>query len=232
MVHLLLMLILGIAATAGGEKFDRLGTATPGAVVPASNHDCTGTRFHNHDETFEGAFCWQYGGVMPPFYGAFAEGFDLGAARIECGTIWVTRVWDFAPHPYDLYIWEGGISVPPGNVLHVVTGCIPENIPLWPTMGANSAEIGQAVETEFALGYWTDFSAMQCAYFLGGDLDGTGGFPWTCIVPGIGYPTGWQDPSLVWGPIRSLGLGGTYTEIPTPMESETWGGIKRLFAKQ
>lgn len=225
----LLIFVLGVGAATAGSEFNQLGPAETGAIIPSNSDDCTGTPFHNHDLSFEGAYAWQYGGVIPPFYGAFAEGFNLGEVWIECGAMWATRIWDWDPHPYDMYIWEGGITSAPGNVLHVVVDCIPENVPLWPTMGENHAEIGYAVSGEFALGYWADFSSQQCAWFLGGDIDGPGGFPWTCIVPGIGYPTGWQNPSIVWGQIRSLGLGGTHTEIPTSVKSETWGGIKRLF---
>ncbi len=52
--------------------------------------------------------------------------------------------------------------------------------------------------------------------------------PWTCIAPGIGLPTGWHDPSLVWGDTRSMGC-GVYFERGTPVEPETWGAVKSLY---
>ena len=38
----------------------------------------------------------------------------------------------------------------------------------------------------------------------------------------------WTDPSVVWGPTMSMGL-GFYTTTPLPAESVTWGSIKALF---
>ena len=47
-------------------------------------------------------------------------------------------------------------------------------------------------------------------------------------APGIGYPTGWNDPSVVWGPTQSLGLGLVYV-WNSPVESQSWGSIKSMF---
>ena len=65
-------------------------------------------------------------------------------------------------------------------------------------------------------------------YIVAADLDGAGGHPWTYIAPGIGYPTGWNDPSIIWGTTQSLGLGGVFSGC-SPAESRSWGSMKALF---
>jgi len=61
------------------------------------------------------------------------------------------------------------------------------------------------------------------------DLDGFGGMPRTRIAAGIGYPTGWQDPSIIWGPTQALGLGPWCAQEPIPVERATWGRVKNLY---
>jgi hypothetical protein len=61
-----------------------------------------------------------------------------------------------------------------------------------------------------------------------GTRDGPGGHPWTCIAPGIGYPSGWQDPSVVWGETQSMGCSVNF-EQSTPIEPATWAVVKALF---
>jgi hypothetical protein len=48
-------------------------------------------------------------------------------------------------------------------------------------------------------------------------------------MPGIGYPSGWQHPNVVYPDCASMGIGVTITDDPSPAESETWGAIKSLF---
>ena len=71
----------------------------------------------------------------------------------------------------------------------------------------------------------------QCEEYVCADESGPGGHPWTNIAPGIGYPSGWQNPNVVWPNCRSLGIGATITEEPSPVESVTWGAIKTLFQR-
>ena len=71
------------------------------------------------------------------------------------------------------------------------------------------------------------------------DLDGAGGHPWTCVAPGLQWPSGWQDPSIVYEPTRSMGIGVYFGRDPAGVEelpevqqlpqSPTWGTVKELF---
>ncbi len=64
---------------------------------------------------------------------------------------------------------------------------------------------------------------------MAADLNGPGGCPFTCIAPGIGYPTGWQDVDTVFGPTRAVGIGTWVREPPTPVQEKSWGAVKALY---
>ena len=65
---------------------------------------------------------------------------------------------------------------------------------------------------------------------LGRDLDGPGGCAMTNIAPGIGYPTGWQNVSVTWGPTQALGIGAEVTPCdPVPTMESSWGRVKSLY---
>jgi hypothetical protein len=62
------------------------------------------------------------------------------------------------------------------------------------------------VEGAFWVGFAVEPSDQAPGFFIAADTDGPGGCPYTNIAPGIGYPTGWQNVGVVWGPTRSLGI--------------------------
>lgn len=216
-----------VAADIGAE----LGYRADTVVLPLLDSECEDSLHVHHDDTFENGYCWGYGGIVPPYYGAFAEGFSMGAGFVECGAFWFTQAGNYWPCPMDLYVWEGGAASPPGIVLFMSGGHLPENVPPWPTIGQNDFPIGLGVSGEFTVGYWADHSSAICPYYIAADLNGPGGHPWVNIAPGIGYPTGWQDPSMIWGPTQSLGIGVYFQPPPTEVTSETWGRLKSLFAR-
>ena len=166
------------------------------------------------------------------YWGAFGEGI-VGEpwAVIGCVKIWVSTLPGyFYGQTCDVYVWEGGVSGPPGAVLDLVAGVVLGNVPNWPTVGENDVQVHYPLfQEECTVGYWGNWPGMHCAYYVGADLDGFGGgHPWTYIAPGIGYPTGWNDPSIIWGPMQSLGLGAVYA-WNSPAEARSWGSIKALF---
>ena len=64
--------------------------------------------------------------------------------------------------------------------------------------------------------YWADFSTQGCGYYVAADLNGPGGCPMTNIAPGIGYPTGRNNASVVWGPVQAIGIGSWFgAGVPT-----------------
>jgi hypothetical protein len=207
-----------------------LGYSEETTIVGPERECSGGTLVHNHDGSFETGYTWQYGGCQYPYYGAFGEGYDLGAGTIECGAYWVSTVPGFCDgYPADCYVWEGGIGSTPGQVLAVVTGVLFTNMPMWPTVGQNDVDMNVPFAGGFTVGYWGVWPGSNWCFGCAADVDGPPGHPWTCIAPGIGYPSGWQDPSIVWGPTSSMGCGVYFESNPTPAESETWGAVKALY---
>ncbi len=198
-------------------------------VGPGTDACASGTLIYNHDGSFENGYTWQYGGCQSPYYGAFGEGYDLGAGTAACGAYWVTTIPGFCDgYPADCYVWEGGLDSTPGQVLAVVTGVLFTNMAVWPTVGQNDVDLNVAVAGSFTIGYWGVWPGANWCFFCAADENGPGGHPWTCIAPGTGYPSGWQDPAIVWPNAKSMGC-GVYFEQATPAESATWGAMKALF---
>ncbi len=228
----LLALLLSLAALrcASADPALELGPRDDAITRPSTEECSAGTLYVNHDGTVENGYAWCMGWA-PPYYGAFAEGFDLGCGSIVCGEYVFTQIGYFAGHPMDAYIWDGGVTREPGGVLYVVHDVIPESVPVWPECGENDIEISYAVSGEFSLGWWADFQEEVQQWFMCADENGPGGHPWTCIMPGIGYPTGWNNPSVVFGQCQSLVIGAHFQEAGSPAEAPTWGALKNLFAR-
>ncbi len=221
---------VGIVVSAWASDFATLGPSDETILVGDTESRCEGTAFSNHDNSFEAAFGWQYGGVAPPYYGAFGEGCALGAVTIECLTIWLTRIATEDPTVgLDAYIWEGGVTSEPQNVIYVLPGVDPGIPGAWPVVTELDVPVGFVVEGDITVGYWADFSGTLCEYYLAADTNGPEGHPWTCVAPGSGFPSGWQHPDYVLGSVQSWALGGYYTEGGAPASSLTWGAIKGLF---
>lgn len=198
-------------------------------IGPGADACSDGELIYHHDGVCDDGVCWQFGGIVPPYYGAFGEAYDLGAGTIFCGAYWVVQIGYYAGHPSDLYVWDDGVESTPGSVIGLVTGHVFDNVPYWPACGQNDIEMEICVDGPFTVGLWADFSDEPCQYYVARDLNGPAGMPWTNIAPGIGYPTGWHHPNLIWDHTQSLLIGVYFAEGGTPVESVTWGTVKALF---
>jgi len=223
-----LLLALALAAVAAHASDPvSLGYSDQTVVIGPGPDACAGgILIHNHDGSFENAYAWQYGGQRPPYYGAFGEGYNLGRGMVWCAVCWLTRGGDY-PATGDCYVWAGGFGAEPGEVLALVSG-VDFDPYYWPMVTQYDVEMNLAVDGPFTVGCWGDWPGHVAAWYCAADLDGPGGHPWTCIAPGLGYPSGWRDPSIVWPAIRSMGF-GAYFEQSTSVSSETWGAIKAMF---
>ncbi len=239
---------LAAALSAAGASTDgarSLGWNSSTYIVPAAGTDPTRSVVAHHDGTFEDAFCFQFGAVVPgTTYGALAEGFyGLGDEddiyMIDNVVLWVTQDGTYTNQLLDLYIWDGGIGAAPGVVLYQSAGRSLTNVPLWPAVGENVLAVSYEVPVNnFSIGYWADFSTTLCGWYIAADRTGVIGDPWVCVAPGLGYPTDWQNAEVVWqAPINSLGIGadivlhstsGVEEEVPG-QELSTWGLIKQLY---
>jgi hypothetical protein len=213
----------------------RAGTvgAVTGIVVLAAlavgRAECpSGQLFVHHDGSFENGFSWTYYSSGAP-YGCFGEGYDLGPGVINCAAYWIINgAGSWGGCLWDLYIWDGGITREPGYVIAAAPGVIFYNTPYWPDVGQNDHEMDVHVADEFTVGHF-DTGQWDSYVYIAADCNGLGGHPWTCVPPGVDWPSGWQDPALVWGTTRSLGIGVYFTPDATPAEITTWGAVKSLF---
>lgn len=190
------------------EVATELGYRADVQIISSGDQDDCGPRLeHNHDGSMENGYCWGFGGIVPPYYGAFAEAFDLGPTTLRCGAYWFTQIGYYTGQPTDFYVWEGGITDPPGGVLAVVPGVTGLDIPFWPECGRSDIEFDLEVDGEFTVGSWADFSQEVCGYYVCADENGPEGHPWVNFAPGIGYPTGWHHVSMLFPDCVSMGIG-------------------------
>jgi len=226
----ILLVILAVTNAVGAEHFRELGHREDTVMRSDPGDQCLGVPIYNHDFSCENAYCWQGSAAIPPYYGAFGEAFDLGCANVECGLYWFTQIGYYTGGPIDVYVWDNGVPCPedpPGDVLCVVPGVSGLHVECWPACTLNEIQIGCRVDGPFTVGYWTEFCC--CELYICADENGSGGCPWTCIAPGIGFPTGWHPVYDVWQDCVSLCIGATIIDDPSPAPSRTWGSIKELF---
>ncbi|MEZ4650690.1 MAG: hypothetical protein R3E97_18275 [Candidatus Eisenbacteria bacterium] len=160
------------------------------------------------DGSAENGYAWHSSGIAPPNYGAFAAkyGWEYGACGIE---LILTSTADSPCRTLDAYLWQNAGGAP-GAVLLMAPDLDPCPVAIWPELSVHDFYLGMPTENTcggFWVGYWADFSQTDPGFYVAADLDGPGGVPYTNIAPGIGYPTGWNNVSVVWGPTQSLGIG-------------------------
>jgi len=218
-----------LAGAANAGDVATLGYSEDTVILGGPGDQCAGRPIYNHDYSLENGYNWHNMGTQPPYYGCFGEAFDVGPATVECGLYWFTQIGYYDNAPMDAYVWEGGVTGTPGEVLCVVPGITGLDVAMWPSCSLHEIEIGCCVSGEFTVGYWPDFYHAPAEWFCCADENGPGGFPWTCIAPGIGYETGWHHVNVVFPDCVSMGIGGTITEVPSPVESVSWGAIRSLF---
>jgi hypothetical protein len=202
------LLAMGLAspAQASSPAAASVGPGHGVGLPSADDGHQRGVLFMNYDGSAENGYCWCDGGIAPPYYGAFAECYEEDYAFVTGIRLVLTGLGE-PVGPLDAYVWADD-NGSPGAVLSVTTGLLPSSVPNWPEVGTNDLYIIPASASgRFWVGYWADFSSTPCGYYVAADLDGPGGCPTTNISPGIGYPTGWNDVSVVWGPTRALGIG-------------------------
>lgn len=205
-----------------------VGGGSGGAIV-GERGGC-GSFVMNADDTHEGAYAWQYGGVVAPNYGAFAEPYSEGAVEVCAGVFDFTSVGGQLDQTMDVYIWsdDGGV---PASVLCLRPAVSPGHIAYWPGFTRLTVPLDPCcVDGAFWVGYWGDWPGGGAAWFVGSDLDGPGGCPMTNIAPGIGFPTGWNSVSVAWGPTQALAIGAEVRSCaPVVAVKSSWGRVKALF---
>lgn len=195
---------------------------------PSTDGDCE--VFCHHDDSLEGGFCWQFGGAAPPDYGAWAECYE-GAVWIREIHLYFTQTGYYTGQTMDVYIWEDDGTGLPGAVAGAQLGVSPGPIDFWPTITRVELDFSLEAPESHWIGFWGNWPDEVCAWYIMADQDGFPGCPATKIAPGIGYPTGWNDPNIIpaFYPITSMGICKCATEEPTPTAKATWGRIKSMY---
>ena len=231
MRRLAILILLAGALGGAASAAEYAGSVGIGQGIPIPGGDsdpCPPSTLNlNYDGSAENGYCWQYGGIVPPYYGAFAECYALEYSYV-CGIQLHLTGIGYPCAPFTAYVWEDAGGVP-GNVLATVAGLNPCPVATWPSISTHDINVGSVfVNGAFWIGYWANWSAQPCGYFVAADTNGFGGCPFTNIAPGIGYPTGWNNVSAVWGPTQAIGIGswGPGIPPPNPTVETSWGRIK------
>lgn len=210
-----------------GEFRQEAGPAAGVLVHFGARGDC-GSLELNSDGSYENACAWRNQGLQAPFYGAFAECYT-GPVEICAAVLDLTQTGSFHGQPIDVLVWddEGGC---PGVVRCLRAGVILASIAEWPSISRHVISLeGCCTGESYWVGCWQATPFEHDVYLVGADRNGTGGCPKTCVAPGIGYPTGWQNVSVGWGPTQALGIGvQTRACSPVPTQTTTWGRVKAL----
>ncbi len=248
LVSLVAVLAVGLFSVALAGPYSSLGYSNETVVIEPEGRPGR-LEVANHDGTFEDAFCWQGAGCVgstPPYYGCFAEAFDLTYGEVNGISIWLTRGGDDSfSSDLDILVWDGGVLSSPedASVIEVFPGAIPTNVPMWDTVGRNDFPVTTfTIHDPFSVGYYSDFAGTNCDWFLAVDRDGAGGgHPWTNVLPDLeDLPDGWVTPDQVWGaPVASFGIAIDFTDLSdAPFdddydhgsdESSTWAQVKALY---
>lgn len=235
----LLLAIAALVAPLSGAHSEELtgkvynGTEVIHGTVENQGDGGCGTLVFNADGTYENGFCWRYNGVVPPYYGAFAECYSSAEEVSVCSVVLdLTQLGTYAGQTSDIYVWDDAGGVP-GNVLCVRLDFDPGTPAFWPSVSRHTAILdGCCTSGDFWVGCWGNWPGEGCAYFFAADLDGPGGCPYTNIAPSSTWPTGWQNVSVVWGPTAAMGIGAEIHPCgATPTHATTWGRIKGLYRR-
>jgi hypothetical protein len=203
-----------------------------GGILIDDGHDTVcGTVMINSDGSYENGYCWQYAGCVAPYYGAFAECYFYTDPAVCANVFHLTQTGGQDGYLLTSYVWKNAGGVP-GPVCDTAGPLAPGAIAFWPSISEHTVDMNDCCPgDEFWVGYWGGWPGLACGWFCGADLDGFGGCPFTNIAPGIGFPTGWNNVSVAWGPTQAMGIGCEVNPCvpPVPTEETTWGQIKAVF---
>jgi hypothetical protein len=229
-----LSMLLAVAALVAGVSANAADVASTGAGVGVLNDTfdgACGALAMNSDGGYENGYAWQFGGTVAPYYGAFAECYATPNLKACSVVLDLTQIGYDVGQTLDAYAWADAGGAP-GAVINVAVGADPGAIAFWPSLSRhviNLPDDSDCVDATWT-GYWGNWPGAQSGWFIGADTNGFGGCPYSNIAPGIGYPTGWNNVSVVWGPTQALGIGGEFVSCePSPTVEATWGQIKNLY---
>ncbi|MBK8233320.1 MAG: hypothetical protein IPK72_22795 [Candidatus Eisenbacteria bacterium] len=205
---------------------------TPEVAMSASAL-CEGMTVTSTDGSFETAYWWQYGGVVAPDYGSFAERFETDGQLCQIGLQFTGIGLLETGGPLDLYVWANDAEFP-GTVLYFKTNVYVGSVPIWPVVREHFEDVTEVlcVDGPYWVGYWGNWPGGSTQLYLAVDLTGEPGQAMTKVAPGLAFPEGWQPVNDVFGPTHALGISIKLADCsPVPVESMSWGKVKSLYAQ-
>lgn len=214
-------------------RIEELLCAAIAMFVPATTlaDPCGELRLHS-DGTWENGYAWSDSYSPPPDYGAFAECYS-GVGEICTLVYWVTDIGFHYGGVFDAFVWQDDGTGQPGNVLCTRVAIDPGTIPEWPAV----RQLDVALENCCVSGnWWVGFRGTWGlpAFWVLADTNGPNqGCPMTKIRPGVTWPEGWQDVSVIYPEeTKSLGIGAYLRPCaPVAAERASWGRVKALYAR-
>ena len=211
---------------------DLLVTLGPGegAAVPSpAEPPCDGVLLEHGDGSWEYAYAWRNESVALPDFGGFGEGYT--ATGSVCGMrAYLTTTPGHGDFGYMNALVYDSDGTNPGNVLSVTVDILVEQLSFWPEVSIREFEVTPTdVDGEFFVYLWPNWPGAWERWYFAVDRTGLPGLPRTKIVPGFGYPSGWQNPNVAFGPTKAMGVGAYVEEGPSPVASASWSQIKSLF---
>lgn len=213
---------------------DQVAQTGPGSgVLIDTGREACGTLGMNGDGSYENGFGVRHGFFSSDIGGTFAECFT-GPANVCAMVFDLTTVFDFGPgQTFDATVWDDANGLP-GQVVCILPAVDPYPVALWPSVSRHTLTF--PVECCMTGNFWVGHRGnwgnvfTPVYWYVAADLDGFGGCKLLNYPPGIGYPTGWQDVSLAFGPAAALGIGCETTVCgATPIEPSSWGRVKSLY---
>jgi hypothetical protein len=226
------------SALAADEPFGSTGYSENTTIIEASptpddGEGCPGDLIMCWTGFVDNGYCWQFGGVVEPDYGSWAECYMDDKWFICELHLYFTQTGYYMGQTCDVYVWENDPGTGyPGNVAWVAAGQSPGPIAFWPSCSAHKFGPVKIHLTNFWVGFWPGWPGDVCGWYICAEETGIPGIccPVTKFAPGIGYPTGWGPVNLV--PIfqpTGMGIGFWGFIVVTPTEEVTWGQIKSLY---
>lgn len=236
-----MLAVPGPTAAAGPSNHASVGPGCGQVTGIVGQLPRDGVDYAEHcDGTFENGYAWWASGQGEPYFGGFAERYDVGPAEVTGIRLYLTGIGNYNPElTEDLFVWGHGIDGQPGAVLGMVPSVPVEPYGVWPNVTAHDFEISASVGATFYVGCQANWPWEDHVWWFNAvDLDGPMGEPWTCILPDVpgGYPSGWQSVDMVWGEdAHSMGIGVYYdsgvSSVPVQERwtPSSWGMVKELF---
>lgn len=195
--------------------------------------DAEDTLLFHADGTWENGYAWPPEYSPAPDFGSFAECYS-GDGTISSIVLFGTQTGFESPVFFDAFVWADDVGGQPGSVLCIRVGNGSFVVAFWPAATRMDVELdGCCVSGNWWVGFWGRWSGDP-GFWIVADLNGPNqGCPMTKVAPGLPYPEGWQNTSVVWKePARSLAIGATVAPCaPSPVLDSTWGRVKSLYTR-